>query len=199
MPHANADGSPPSDYLYYRHSLAVAPHALDERRRADDPADERAADLQRASASLLGRQVVVHRQPPDPRDRREAMRRDRRHGHDPHLRPRVRHDRRPRRVEDGRRPAGRARFSLVDDDPGQSVAVDGAGVALLLRLGAADQRPRVRHVLGGEPASRARPRAGPRRAGARSASRFSTTCASGIRPARRRSATTCCRSSRISW
>ena len=39
---------------------AGAPHALDQRRGADDPADERTADLQCASGAVLG-QVVVHR------------------------------------------------------------------------------------------------------------------------------------------
>ena len=49
----------------------------------------------------------------------------------------------------------------------------------------------------GKPASRARPRAHGRGPARRSARRSATTCASGIRPARRQSATTCCRSSRI--
>ena len=59
-------------------------------------------------------------------------------------------------------PAARG-VSVVDHDSGQPVAVDGAGLALLLRVGAAHQRPRLRRLFDGKPASRARPRAGSQR------------------------------------
>ncbi len=74
----------------------------------------------------------------------------------------------------------------------------GAIVALLLRVGVAGERPLLCRVFGRDTASLARSRAGRATTGARSAARSSITCVSGIRRARRRSATTCCRSSRIS-
>ena len=198
MPHANAGHAGPRDYLYFRHALPVR---LMHWTNVVALTILLMSGLQifNAHPSLYwaGKSSYTGA-PPVLEIGAQAKRRVRVGRHHARLRPRIRHDRRARRVEDRRWPACGACISVVDDDSGQSLAVDGAGVALLLRVGAAHQRPGLRRAI--------RRRAGISRAtsrptattGARSARRSATTCASAIRRARRPGATTCCRSSLIS-
>ena len=101
---------------------ARAHHALDQRGGADDPVDERAADLQCPSRAVLG-QVVVQRQAAAcSRSARRAKPSGEPIGRYPRVRPRIRHDRRARASSTGRASAPHARGVPVVDDafPGRS-------------------------------------------------------------------------------
>ena len=137
--------------LYYRHTLAVrVMHWINV--VADDVVHERTADLQCASGALLG-QVVLLRPAAVARNRRARRRGGRDDGCDAHLRPRVRYHGRPRTVA-RRWPVVRAGVPRLDGDSLASVAVDGALVAFLLRLGLRDQRPVLRFIRSGADTSR---------------------------------------------
>ena len=199
MPHADAGPAGQRDYLYYRHALPVRlMHWINV---------VALTILLMSGLQIFNAHPALYwagkssytGAPPVLEIGATAERRGRRDRHHARLRPRIRHDRRARRVEDRRRPAGGARRSrggsTIPDNPWLSMARAWhfffAWVLLINGLAY------VAYSVG-EPASRARPRARPATTGARSARRSATTCASAIRRARRRSATTCCRSSRIS-
>ncbi len=193
---ARAAGIAKSRPLYLRHARAVRDHALDQRRRADADADERAADLQCPSGVVLGR-FVVQRTPGVARNRREGERAGQPGRIHARARSRIHDDRRARRFV-RRRPDVHAGISVMADRAEPPVARDGPLVAFLLRLDLPDQRALLRRVHDLRVAiSRA---TCCRRATtfAASARRSSITCAFVIRRARPRSATTCCRSSRTS-
>ena len=111
-----------------------ASHALAQRYRADDSADERAPDLQRPSGVVLG-QVVVHGRTAASGHARGANERPRDRRAHPRARSRIRHHGTVRRVEEPQRAMDPARIPVVGDHSGQPVAVDGAVLAFLLRLG----------------------------------------------------------------
>ena len=111
-----------------------------------------------------------------------------------HRRCTLRHHRRARRVGARRRHAREARISRVGDDPRFALAGAGPALAFLLRLAVGDQRHLLPAVVAGQPAPVARPGDAAPRLARRSAHRSSTTCASAIRSATRRRATTRCRS-----
>src|SRR4029077_16507562 len=131
-----------------------AHHALDQRGGPDDDVHERAADLQFASGALLG-QHVVQRPPGMAPNRCEGGCAGTDHRLHAIVRPRVRYERRARHV-DGRWPDLCAGVPVVADNPEPPMAVDGALVAFLLRMGIPGQRTLLRRVHDLEPAPRAR-------------------------------------------
>ena len=194
MPTCRRRAATRGSYLYYRHTLPVR---LMHWINVVALTILLMSGLQIFNAhpgAVLG-QVVVHGRAagaPDRHDRARRFRLRRRHAG---LRSRIRHHGGPRNLDERERPAGGARIPVVGDDSGQSLALDGARLAFLLRVGAASSTasPTSRYST----ASRhlARDLVPTAATGGRSAARSSITCASGIRRARRRSATTCCRSS----
>ncbi len=170
---------------------AGAHHALDQRRCIDADVHERAADLQFAPGALLGR-LVLQQPPRVARNRRQGAGGRQSGRLCARARARVQHDRRARPVH-RRRPDVRAGVSVVAYGAEPPMARDGPIVAFLLCVGVSHQRPLLRRLCALEPPPRAGPVANAAKIFVASARRSSITCGSGTRPAKRRSATTCCR------
>ena len=131
----NAASSAP----YRRHALPVRIMHWINVVGTDDPADERAQHLRRLSGTALGA-VVVQRQGAGARHHRRAgsgRQHARRHAG---LRPPFRHHRMAWVDARAHRRARGARVPVMADDSRQPLARDGAVLASVLRLGAADQR-----------------------------------------------------------
>ena len=191
-PHAAPAGS----YLYYRHTLPVrVMHWINV--VALTILFMSGLQIFNAHPALYWGKSSYDGTPP--RARRSARAQDaQRRGHRRHarLRPRVRHDRRAGRR---RRPpmasAVRAAFPSWMTIPGmQWLSMARAWHFFFAWVFVLNGIAFVVYAIV-EPPSRARSGADAAPTCAASARRSATTCASGIRPARRPSATTCCRSS----
>ena len=194
MPPADAATPPAPGFLYYRHRLPVRSHALDQRRRADRPADERAQHLRCAFGALLGR-FLLQREAAGTRDRRDDEPRERHARRHPRIRPRFRHHRRARCLEGPERRAHESRASHGGSPFPTTAGCRWRASGISSSPGclcSTDSRISFWSIGSRHLARDLAPDRGDLRAIRRS--RSSTICASGIRPGRRRSATTCCRS-----
>ena len=170
-----------------------AHHALGERVLLARTFVERTADLQRPSDALLRREVGARSRRAE-HGRHPARRRQlRRHHH--HRLDEIRHDRRAGIVTRRQRRARGPRLPALDHPALLPRSRHRAALAFLLRLAVRAQRPRLSHLRRVERARAPRPRADARPAAPHRAVGVGARPLPLSRRARRRRATTCCRSS----